>query len=384
MKWKLAGWFFAVLMLLCCLVLGSWPPVLAETRPAGIKVTIAGSKPGPGVVVRSELTNVGQDAEINGTWTYVIDGVGKQTVSTCQGISCEAVFNQHLFTVGKKYVAKVTFDAAGPGDVPKHAEAEQPFAAPPPYGQRQSYPIRCSVAYDLAAERFYLYARLDVPTGLNVEGSWTYVDLVTKEAFRYAADRDVAFAKIGNQPGRVKSTVQFDGIIGPGHYLLQASCPFTREGIKAAVSPDNDAIRVTGRLLYGNSAKGDWLFTLVDSKGKPAASALVSRQSTPEVSYVFHDLAPGQYKALIRFAGTVDGKKRILKDSLGFQAGQSPSPNPEPDDPGMTEPDDTVTPPAASPVSPDPFFNAQVRLLIALAVAIVVGVVVWVWVYKKL
>jgi hypothetical protein len=207
-----------------------------------------------------------------------------------------------------------------------------------------------------------------VPSGLNVEGSWTYVDHTTKRAFRYAADRDVAFGKIGNEPGRVESTVQFDGIIGPGHYLLQTACDFTREGIRAAISPDNSGIKVTGMLLYGKSAKGDWLFTLIDAKGEPVASSHVPGQSSKEVSYVFHELKPGQYEASIRFEGTVDGKKRILKDSIRFQADQSQSSTPGSDDSGIKEPSDTETPPSSPPAqgSSDPLYDRQMRLLISL------------------
>ncbi|MGI6473466.1 MAG: hypothetical protein ACOX0J_03980 [Thermoactinomyces vulgaris] len=73
---------------------------------------------------------------------------------------------------------------------------------------QDAYSIRCSVGFDEQSERYYVYARLTVGSGDQVEGSWYYFDREHNQSFREIGDGDVSFLKIGNDAGKTDGTPQ--------------------------------------------------------------------------------------------------------------------------------------------------------------------------------
>ncbi|KFZ41551.1 hypothetical protein JS81_00665 [Thermoactinomyces sp. Gus2-1] len=241
---------------------------------------------------------------------------------------------------------------------------------------QDAYSIRCSVGFDEQSERYYVYARLTVGSGDQVEGSWYYFDREHNQSFREIGDRDVSFLKIGNDAGKTAALLKFDGIINRKPYILEENCTFTREGIRLQVSPSQEGIRASGEILYGSQAAGKWHFQIFDQQGQEKASIWL-RQNGETASHRFEALPPGAYQAQLTFDGTINGDRRILRDAYSFQVSPESSSPASEDEPGL--PDSGPNP---SQSSSTPFFFTPVAIFSVVALG--AGIIIWIVIYRKM
>jgi hypothetical protein len=250
-------------------------------------------------------------------------------------------------------------------------------ALPFSHGRAQdAYSIRCSVGFDEQSERYYVYARLTVGSGDQVEGSWYYFDREHNQSFREIGDGDVSFLKIGNDAGKTTARLKFDGIINRKPYILEEDCTFTREGIRLQVAPSHEGIRASGEILYGGQAAGKWHFQVFDQQGQEKASVWL-RQNGETATRRFEALPPGTYQAQLTFDGTINGDRRILRDADSFQVSPENASTNSEDDAGVADSGPKPSQSSSNPFSFTPFVIFSV-------VALGAGIIIWVIIDRKM
>jgi hypothetical protein len=250
-------------------------------------------------------------------------------------------------------------------------------ALPFSHGRAQdAYSIRCSVGFDEQSERYYVYARLTVGSGDQVEGSWYYFDREHNQSFREIGDGDVSFLKIGNDAGKTTARLKFDGIINRKPYILEEDCTFTREGIRLQVTPSHEGIRASGEILYGGQAAGKWHFQVFDQQGQEKASVWLW-QNGETATRRFEALPPGTYQAQLTFDGTINGDRRILRDADSFQVSPENASTNSEDDAGVADSGPKPSQSSSNPFSFTPFVIFSV-------VALGAGIIIWVIIDRKM
>ncbi|MFC7442564.1 hypothetical protein [Laceyella putida] len=394
-KWK--RWISALLLPVFVL-LGAGEGLLHAEEASKLDLKVYNED--GGLVFYTSFPDLPKDDTKKASWTYAIDGIGTQVVKECIVKECDTTFDGKLFAIGKTYRVTITVEPTAPEAQTEKTVVTKSFKVPPPDNEDEVR-IQCGVAFDPKRARYYLYARLTVDPQAHVEGSWTYIEKETKRAFRQVGDRDTSFIRIGNTPGKVQADLQFDGIINHHQYFVEKECHYVKEGIHATVSSGQKGLKVTGNLLYGQSASGNWRFDLKNASGNIVKSVELRKQQETEVSHLFQGLKVGKYSAIVFFTGTVDGKTRHLGDDVVFSLktphtpGMEPPPQTPPDNPddgqdGPAQPDDPqgADPPGHHPDTGEDgwsFRDLPTEWALGLfGILFVLGVVLWIWVYRNM
>ncbi|WP_124728259.1 hypothetical protein [Staphylospora marina] len=343
------GWLVWLTLFSLMLAVSPWAEVAHAAEP-GMEIHAGRSEMDNVLVVTAKLTNLDPSTIDKGIWTYTIDGVGTRTETEGCAAQCTTYFKLNLFETGKTYQVTVTFKNADPSGTPKQVTASNTFVAPPPFEEPEGFGIRCSVDFERAKERFYLYARLE--GDYKAQGTWMYKEKGTGRVFKHTGDHDTSFLNIGNTPGRYEAEISFEGTVDGYRVIVASECKYVKEGIQARVEPGSAGMEAFGTLVYGEKATGTWTFQLKDSKGKIVKQGTTKTTSAKSASARFEQIPVGTYTLHVKFDGTVSGKSRILTDSKTVKI-TSGSGNPPGGDDGNNQSGGTK-PPADDPGSEDP------------------------------